>query len=78
MSGNDNRYYKAEMTILDKARIQAHNYADDNEDEVVMLRQDEGASVHSILKNAYEQGYLDGFLLRLSEGDVWLKGKNNE
>ena len=57
------------LTIRDKARIKAHNYADDNEDEVVMLRQDEGISLHSILKNAYEQGYLDGVIFRLTGGN---------
>lgn len=54
------------LTLLDKARIKAHDYADDNEDTVVMLRQDEGVSIHAILKNAYQQGYLDGMKFKLT------------
>lgn len=54
------------LTLLEKARVKAHDYADDNEDTVVILRQDEGMSIHAILKNAYQQGYLDGFKFRLT------------
>ena len=55
-----------DLTMLEKARVKAHDYADDHEDTVVMLRQDEGMSIHAILKNAYQQGYLDGFKYRLT------------
>ena len=54
------------LTMLDIARIQAHNYADDHEDTIVMLRQDEGMSIHAILKNAFQQGYMAGFTYKLT------------
>ena len=54
------------LTMLDIARIQAHNYADENEDLVVMLRQDEGMSIHAILKNAYQMGFMGGFTYKLT------------
>ena len=57
------------LTLLEKARLNAHNYADDHEDTVVMLRQDEGMSIHAILKNAYQNGYIDGFKLKLTGDD---------
>ena len=54
------------LTMLDIARIQAHNYADDHEDTIVMLRQDEGMSVHAILKTAFQHGYMAGFTYKLT------------
>lgn len=55
-----------ELTMLDRARIKAHDFADKYEDSFVMLRQDEGMSIHAILKNAYQNGFLDGFKYRLT------------
>lgn len=54
------------LTMLEKARIKAHDYADDWEDRINDLRADKGMSIHAILKNAYTQGYIDGFKLRLT------------
>lgn len=54
------------LTMLDWASIKAHDYADDNEDTFVMLRQDEGISMHAILKNAYQAGFVAGFTYKLT------------
>lgn len=54
------------LTLLDIARIQAHNYADNQEEIVEMLQHDEGVSLHAILKNAYQQGFMGGFTYRLT------------
>ena len=54
-----------QLTMLDIARVKAHDFADEWEDRITELRT-EGASLHAILKTAYQQGYIDGFKLRLT------------
>lgn len=53
------------LTMLDIARARAYDFATKNERAFKDLR-DEGASLHAILKVAYQQGYIDGFKLRLT------------
>ena len=57
------------LTLLEKARVKAHDYADDWEERIDMLMVDEGMRTHAIIKNSYMQGYLDGFKLRLTGDD---------
>ncbi len=54
------------LTLLEKAKVKAHDYADEWHDRLGDLRTEEGISMHAILKHTYLQGYLDGFRLRLT------------
>ena len=54
------------LTLLDRARIQGHNFADDWEERIQMLIDDEGMSIHAILKNAYQMGFMGGFTYKLT------------
>lgn len=54
------------LTLLEKARVKAHDYADEWHDRLEDIRAEEGMSMHAIIKNSYLQGYLDGFKLRLT------------
>jgi hypothetical protein len=48
-------------TIADEALHRGSNYADANLEIVDNLRKEEGMSMYAVLKNAYQQGFLDGF-----------------
>ena len=54
------------LTMLDRARIQGHNFADDWEERIQMLIDDEGMSIHAVLKNAFQHGYMAGFTYKLT------------
>ena len=55
------------LTMLEKARVKAHDYADEWETVYDDMQQDgELVTLHAKLKTAYQQGYLDGFKLRLT------------
>jgi len=51
---------KAIWTIQDEAIHRGYNYAEVMVKQVAELRA-EGASWHSLLKNAYQEGFLHGF-----------------
>lgn len=48
-------------TVLDEAIHRGVNYADVNMPVLVELRRDEGVTLHAMLKNAYQEGFLHGF-----------------
>ena len=48
-------------SIQDEAIYRGTNYADKNLPIMFELRQDEGMTLHAILKNAYQEGFLHGF-----------------
>lgn len=48
-------------TVQDEAIHRAMNYAEENLPIMFELRKDEGMTLHAILKNAYQEGFLHGF-----------------
>ena len=48
-------------TVADEAIHRGNNYASANLEIVTMLRQDEGMSLHAVMKQAYTEGFLHGF-----------------
>lgn len=48
-------------TIADEAIHRGGNYADANLEIVATLRKEEGMTMYAVLKNAYQQGFLNGF-----------------
>ena len=52
---------KSEWTILDEAIHRGHNYALEHAKMHQELARYKEATVHAILKNAYETGFLHGF-----------------
>ena len=48
-------------TIQDEAIHRGVNYADVNMPILLELRKDEGITIHAMLKNAYQEGFLHGF-----------------
>ena len=52
---------KFKWTIQDEAIHRGMNYAEFWEKDIKELIQDEGMSLHAILKNAYQEGFLHGF-----------------
>ena len=57
------------LTIQNEAIKRGNAYADKEEETVEMLRHDEGVSLHAIIKNAYQDGFLKGVAYRLSGGE---------
>ena len=53
--------YNGKWTIQDEAIHRGVNYADYWGDGVKEMMQHEGLSLHAILKNAYQTGFLHGF-----------------
>lgn len=54
-------WQKMKWTVLDEAIHRGNNYAKDKEAEFLILKQDEGMTLHAMLKNAYQEGFLHGF-----------------
>ena len=52
---------RIKWSIRDEAIHRGNNYADANLEIVKMLRQDEGMSLHAVMKQAYTEGFLHGF-----------------
>ena len=66
MSGNHNDktnlfHGDFKWTIQDEAIHRGMNYAEANFKTISMLRLDERMTMHSILKQAYQEGFLHGF-----------------
>ena len=55
-----------QSSMYDKAITAGYLFADKHLDEVRMLMQDEGFTLHGELKMAYMHGFLDGFKFRLT------------
>jgi hypothetical protein len=52
---------KSEWTIADEAIHRGHNYATANTLIMQDLKREEGMTLHAMLKNAYQEGFLHGF-----------------
>jgi hypothetical protein len=66
MSGNHNTKYETlnvdfKWTVADEAIHRAMNFAKDQEAIYLTLRQEKGMTLHAMLKNAYQEGFLHGF-----------------
>ena len=64
MSGNHNDKYETlnvdfKWTVADEAIHRGNNYADAT--EPLIRTELRGISIHAILKNAYQEGFLHGF-----------------
>ena len=57
-------HYK--WSVADEAIHRANNYAEKNLPIMFELRK-EGATLHSILKNAYQEGFLHGFMHKFDQ-----------
>jgi hypothetical protein len=58
---------KGKWSIGDEAIHRGNNYASANLEFVTMLRQDEGMTLHAVLKQAYTEGFLHGFAHKFDE-----------
>jgi hypothetical protein len=57
----DNWTYSGGWTINDEAIHRGHNYAEQHAKSHLDLVRYKEATVHAILKNAYQEGFLHGF-----------------
>lgn len=55
-----------QSSMYDKALTAGYLFADKHINEMQMLMQDEGFTLHGALKMAYMHGFIDGFQLRLT------------
>lgn len=54
------------LTLLQIAIAKGYKYATEHETIMSESIRFEGTSLHAVLRNAYQQGYLDGFTHRLT------------
>jgi hypothetical protein len=52
---------RTKWSLYDEANHRGYNYAEHWLDETKVLIQDEGMTLHSVMKQAYLQGFIHGF-----------------
>lgn len=58
---NDRDEYQGKWTVADEAIHRGMNYAKDMEANYLVLKQEKNITLHAMLKQAYQEGFLHGF-----------------
>ena len=69
-------WQKFKWTIQDEAIHRGMNYADYMDKQLRALRED-GVTVHALLKNAYQEGFLHGFAHKFDQTNYEEKEDGN-